>query len=70
MSLSLMITPRYGKWSSNTWKITMSRRNLRQTGQSSIAILRGRLLALIILDLRLGQDDGLDLLRVRYRHGE
>jgi two-component system OmpR family response regulator len=40
------------------------------TGQSSIAILRGRLLALIILDLRLGQDDGLDLLRVRYRHGE
>jgi hypothetical protein len=45
MSLSLMMTPRYGKWSSNTWKITMSRRNLRQTGQSSIAILRGRLLA-------------------------
>ena len=26
--------------------------------------------SLIILDLRLGQDDGLDLLRVRYRHGE
>jgi two-component system, OmpR family, response regulator len=24
----------------------------------------------IILDLRLGQDDGLDLLRVRYSHGE
>ena len=24
----------------------------------------------IILDLHLGQDDGLDLLRVRYRHGE
>ena len=26
--------------------------------------------SLIILDPRLGQDDGLDLLRVRYRHGE
>ncbi len=26
--------------------------------------------SLIILDLRLGQDDGLDLLRVKYRHGE
>jgi two-component system OmpR family response regulator len=26
--------------------------------------------SLIILDLRLGQDDGLDLLRARYRHGK
>ena len=30
----------------------------------------GTIPSLIILDLRLGQDDGLDLLRVRYRHGE
>jgi hypothetical protein len=36
--------PRYRKWSSNTWKIIMSRGNLRQTGQSSITILRGRLI--------------------------
>src|ERR1700732_796094 len=30
----------------------------------------GTLPSLIILDLRLGQDDGLPLLWVRYRHGE
>ncbi|MDB5604404.1 MAG: two-component response regulator VirG [Bradyrhizobium sp.] len=41
-----------------------------QTGQSSIAHFAGAPSSLIILDLRLGQDDGLDLLRVRYRHGE
>ena len=48
----------------------MYRRSLRRTDQSCIAILRGIRPSLIILDLRLGQDDGLDLLREIRSHSD